>query len=342
MKNSVIFQNNLPQRNQFPVESVIFYDQILDRKPFFRAWKKSFKFQVALKAGETLKTLDSLQNVLQKLNRMDLPRTTKLTFIAVGGGSVGDFVGFLSSIFLRGRIFVQIPSTWLAAIDSSHGGKNALNFQSQKNQLGTVYLADRIYICKKLLAAQPAERINQAMGEAIKMAIINSPTLFEIIDSKQSGISEKDLFSVLPKLIAAKLKVVKTDLNETNGLRRVLNLGHTMGHVFESHFHLAHGEAVLLGTLFSARWSFNLGLLNENDFIRISNLIFAFSENISIQEYLSKLPLAKVESLLLKDKKVVSKGMIDFIFIKKIGSVLRRSVSIEDVTKEVRRQADEF
>lgn len=342
MKNNVLFQSQLPARNHFPVESVLFYDQILDSKPFFKKWKKGFQYQIALKAGESLKTLESLQKVLKKLSRMNLPQTTQLTFIAAGGGSVGDFVGFLSSIFLRGRIFVQIPSTWLAAIDSAHGGKNALNFDHQKNQLGTVYLAERIYVVNQLLTAQPEARLNEAMGEVIKIGVINSPSLFDHIEAKENNFKEKDLVLILPKLIAAKMKVVKTDLYETKGLRRVLNLGHTMGHVFESHYKMAHGEAVLFGTLFAARFSFHLGLLKENDFIRISNLIFAFTSENSMQRFLQKMSRAQIQKLLLKDKKVTGENVMDFVFIKKIGSVVRQKVSVQKILDEVERQATEF
>ncbi|MBC7465604.1 MAG: 3-dehydroquinate synthase [Bdellovibrio sp.] len=342
MKNNVLFQSHLPTRNQFPVESVLFYDQILDSKPFFKKWKKGFQYQMPLKAGESLKTLESLQKVLKKLSRMSLPQTTQLTFIAVGGGSVGDFVGFLSSIFLRGRIFVQIPSTWLAAIDSAHGGKNALNFDHQKNQLGTVYTAHRVYIVHQLLTAQPQVRLNEAMGEVIKMGVINSPHLFEQVESNEDDFKEKNLISILPQLIAAKMKVVQTDLYETKGLRRVLNLGHTMGHVFESHYKMAHGEAVLFGTLFAARFSFHLGLLKENDFIRISNLIFSFTSKNSMQNLLQKMKRAQIQKLLLKDKKVTAENVMDFIFIKKIGFVIRQKVSVQKILDEVERQATEF
>lgn len=332
----------MPSRNQFPPESVLFYDSILQSKSFFKTWKENFKYQIALNAGESLKSLDSLQLVLKKIGSLNLPQTTQLTFVAVGGGSVGDFVGFLSSIFLRGRIFVQIPSTWLAAIDSAHGGKNALNFDQQKNQLGTIYPPERIFIVKELLATQPAARLNEAMGEAIKIAIINSKATFDYIEAKENNFAEKDLIKILPKLIEAKMKVVRKDPLESKGLRRILNLGHTMGHVFESHYKLPHGEAVLFGTLFSARWSFYKGYLIETDFIRILNLIFSFSTKNSIQDILRKLPKPTIQKLLLKDKKVTSTNVVDFIFIKRIGSVVREKVSIEKVLGEVQRQSNEF
>lgn len=342
MKNAVIFRKKLPAKSEFPTETVILYDRILDQKPFFKKWRNQFQFQIPLKAGESLKTLESLQAVLKKISQLNMPQTTQLTFVAVGGGSVGDFVGFLSSVFLRGRKFVQIPSTWLAAIDSAHGGKNALNFNQQKNQLGTVYLAEKIYIVEPLLMAQPKPRFHEAMGEVLKIAVINNAKLFDEIEANEFRFSEKHLLKKLPMLIQSKMKVVKSDLYETKGLRRVLNLGHTMGHVFESYYQIPHGEAVLFGTLFAARYSFHKGLLRETDFIRISNLIFSFTTRNSIQVLLQNIPLAEVQKLLVKDKKMTGDQVLDFIFIKKIGLVVREKVNVKSLLVEVKRQQEEF
>ena len=150
-KTKLIVLNDFPSAQIFSKESLLCYDSILDKNAAFKKWSRSFKFKIALKSGEKLKTLDSLQEMLKKMNQLDLPQTANFTFISVGGGSVGDFTGFLASIYLRGRQLIHIPSTWLSAIDSSHGGKNGLNLFNDKNQLGTVYPAQKNFLVKKLL-----------------------------------------------------------------------------------------------------------------------------------------------------------------------------------------------
>ena len=341
MKTNTVYTKKWPLRSLFPTETILFYDAKLETKPLFKAWKKQFKFCFALRAGESLKTLDSLNAVLTKLSQHQVPQTTKLTFISVGGGSVGDFVGFLASIFSRGRKFVQIPSTWLAAIDSAHGGKNGLNFQHAKNQLGTYYPADQIFLVEALLKSQPAERFSEALGEVIKMGIINSKNIFQKLEKKSQNFSEKDLLQLLPELIQAKMKVVNKDPFEKSGLRRVLNLGHTMGHVFESHFRLPHGEAVKVGILFSARWSLKRKMLSAAEFTKINQMLNYFPSKVELPYLLEMISLTDVKKLLEKDKKSTSIGSIDFIFIQKIGHVVCKKVKIEDILKEFQRQKTE-
>ncbi len=333
MKTDLVYSQKLPPRRQFPAATVLLYDAILDKQPFFKTWRQSFAHSWPLAAGENLKTFASVYGLLKKISTAAIPQTTDLTFVAVGGGSVGDFVGFLASTFLRGRRLVQIPSTWLASIDSAHGGKNGLNLAGVKNQVGTIYPAATVYLVRQLLESQPSERANDAMGEVLKIAIINSPTLVK-------PISEKNLYSLLPTLIQAKLKVVAKDPLEKLGHRRVLNLGHTMGHVFESHFKLPHGQAVKLGILFSARWSLHRKNLKAADYKQICIAAGPKAE-ATLHSCITKINSAKILRLLSKDKKLISSSEIDFIFILKIGKVIRKKVSFSDVLTEVKRQKQE-
>lgn len=338
MKTNTVYTQKWPLRSLFPEETVLFYDAKIANKPAFKTWKKNFRFQFALQAGESLKTLDSLSAVLKKLSQQKIPQTTNLTFIAVGGGSVGDFVGFLASIFSRGRKFVQIPSTWLAAIDSAHGGKNGLNFQGAKNQLGTFYSADQVFIVEEILKSQPAERFSEALGEVIKVGIINSKSSLQKLEKKENNFSHKDLLQLLPELIQGKMQIVEKDPFEKNDIRRVLNLGHTMGHVFESHFHLAHGEAVKIGILFSARWSLQRKIIKAENFLRIDKILNYFPAPVELKSLLKTISLKQVKELLEKDKKSTKIGYLDFIFIQSIGHVVRKKVSIESILDEIQRQ----
>lgn len=340
MKRPLHYSNKLPIRSVFPDETVLFYDSILASKPTFRIWLNDFKYKVPLKSGEQLKTLASFQKVLNKILDAQVPQSTELSFVAVGGGSVGDFVGFVASIYLRGRKLIHIPSTWLAAVDSAHGGKNGLNFKKTKNQIGTFHLPEKIYVVKDLLLTQSPARLKEAMGEIIKTAVLFDSSLFAELENNPQKITQENIFKKLPRLIEHKYKVVEQDPHEKKGLRRLLNLGHTMGHVFESYYGWPHGVCVLLGLQFSARWSFHKKILSEKDFVRISTLIDLMNLEQSLDMALLNMPPKKIISLLQKDKKLTSASVLDFIFIKKIGKAVRAKVTLEDILAEASRQKE--
>lgn len=326
--------NGLPTLKDLKLQAkgdgVVFYDQKLLKNPFFKVWINKFPQRIALNAGESLKTLSSYSSQLEKLTKFQIHKNT--TFISVGGGSIGDFVGFLASTYKRGLRLVQVPSTWLAAIDSAHGGKNGLNFLNSKNQIGTFYPADQIVLSKKLLMSQPQERVHDAFGEAFKIALINQPQILQAPEA-----SANFLWKNLKLMIAGKYKIVQQDPYEKMGLRQVLNLGHTMGHVFESAHKISHGQSVLLGLLFAVRYSFHLGYLNKKEFIKICQILFSVPLKISYNKVL-KIPDQKIKQLLLQDKKRSTNSEINFIFVHKIGNVFIQPVLISDLMSEVQRQ----
>ena len=342
MESAVFYNKGLPSRGLFPDESVLFYDSILAKTPAFRSWGAKFRYKIPLRAGEKLKSLKSLETLLHKLTDLGVPHTTKLTFVAVGGGSVGDAVGFLASIYMRGRPLVMIPSTWLAAIDSAHGGKNGLNFAGKKNQLGTFYLPEAVFICSDLLKGQPKERAFEAMGEIIKMGVIAGGALYRRVESLPHQPQAEHILGVLKACIKQKYRVVSKDPRETSGHRRILNLGHTVGHVLEAKFGMAHGHAVLLGLQFALRWSVHRGFLSETEFFKLSLLL---ENHLSVKElnnYLGRLSQNDLKSLLSKDKKTTAKNTIDFIFVRSAGSCTREKVFVSEVIHEVARQVRNY
>lgn len=338
----VQYTDSLPSRSQFSQETVLFYDSVLTKDHKLKSWIEKFEHRVDLKSGEALKTLTSLSRILQRLELMDIPKTSELTFVALGGGSVGDFVGFLASIYWRGRKLIHIPSTWLAAVDSAHGGKNGLNVNQVKNQLGTFYPADKVMICRDLLKTQPPERLADALGEMIKMAILSDQNLFEYFEDHALGLSFDEAWSVLPRLIELKYKIINQDPFEKSGVRRLLNLGHTMGHVFESRTGWSHGFSILNGLLFATRYSYQSGLLNEKDYVRISLLFETLGVDESLRLVLKKMKNKEADLLLQKDKKQNKKSMLDFIFIRSVGQCERRSVKRSEIIKELDRQRPGF
>jgi 3-dehydroquinate synthetase len=180
------------------------------------------------------------------------------------------------------------------------------------------------------------------MGEIIKIAVLGDAKLFKIIEYKINGLKQQDVIKILPRVINLKYKIVERDPQEKKGIRRLLNLGHTMGHVIESHYGWPHGVSVLLGLQFAARWSFAKSVLPQKDFFRISMLIDSLDLSVNLNEALDKISPAKISALLSQDKKLTSKSQLDFIFIKKIGLYSRQTVSLQEVLNEVKRQKSEY
>ncbi|MBX3016571.1 MAG: hypothetical protein KF767_01680 [Bdellovibrionaceae bacterium] len=210
---------------------------------------RQFRRRIAVRAGEGLKSFAQAEKVLgQMLKKTADARRSRLRIFVLGGGSVGDFGGFCASVLRRGTPVVQIPSTWLAAVDSAHGGKTALNLAGAKNQVGTYWPAEEVWLIEKLLRAQPAALALDARGEVYKSALIAGGALFKMVGRATTP------WPVLKPIIDTKMKVVRADPREQKGLRHTLNLGHTVGHVLESARGLSHGRAVLYGLAFAVEW----------------------------------------------------------------------------------------
>lgn len=341
-KSPVLYTEELPPREHFPEETVLLYDSVLAKNKAVKAWLNRFEYRLSLKSGESLKSLKSFEQILNKISAMSVPNSTSLTFVAVGGGSVGDFTGFIASVYKRGRKLVNVPSTWLAAVDSAHGGKNGLNLQKTKNQIGTIYPASEIWISHELLLTQPKVRLQESLGEIIKIALLSDAKLFNLIEKQAHNWDAGQMLKYLPHIIDLKYRIVQKDPFEKTGVRRLLNLGHTMGHVFESHYGWAHGTAVLIGIQFSARWSFHRGFLNEKDFFKISILIDSLTIEPSLNAALRDLKSTPARRLLMQDKKMTGKSQMDFIFIESIGRCSRHRVTVDEVLQEMDRQRLEY
>lgn len=316
----------------------ILYDKgLFQYNPKLKNWIKSFHLSYGIRAGEKEKSIESFAKHLLKINRILKDVSAKnLTFIVLGGGSVGDLGGFIASVYKRGVRLVHIPTTWLAAIDSSHGGKTGLNISNIKNQLGTFYPADEIYLVKEILTSQPEVRAYEASGEIFKMALLMGGKLWSAV-RKYKLIDSNKYWQLLPLAIKGKYSIVALDPFEKNGIRHLLNLGHTMGHVFESMYQLPHGIAVLLGLRFSLEWSKELGLLSKDNYFKIIKCeglnVYPKNYNYYLQ---GKSTLYKF--LLNADKKKSSDKQIRFIFIKSPGKTEIKNVFISEIISEINRQ----
>jgi 3-dehydroquinate synthase len=241
--------------------------------------------------------------------------------------------GFFASVYRRGLRLVHVPSTWLAAIDSSHGGKTALNLRGVKNQIGTFYPADETYLVKSILMALPEQSAKDAVGEFAKIALIDGGPWTRIL--RGSGASRRHLTSawlwkLLSVAIESKLRVVRRDPLETNGIRQLLNLGHTFGHVLEAELGFSHGRSVGLGLLFAVDVSESLGVLRSTHAhdLRTWLKYMGIERETKQRDRVSKVRAAR---LLRSDKKRDDGDFIWFLVIRDFGRVERRLIGISQL-----------
>jgi 3-dehydroquinate synthase len=212
---------------------------------------------IILPAGEktkTLKTAERLYGMLLRANN-GRPHLRTEPVIALGGGMTGDLAGFVAATYMRGTPLVQIPTSLIAQVDSSIGGKTAVNMPQGKNLVGTFYHPEAILIDPAFLKTLPEREFVSGFGEIIKYAAIKSPALFEFLRANRAKLLRREtaaLLRVISACVRIKARIVEKDEKDTGGARAELNFGHTYGHAFETasgYGRFLHGEAVALGML---------------------------------------------------------------------------------------------
>lgn len=199
-----------------------------------------------VESGEKSKSIDTFAKLLRTMLENDFSR--KDCVVAVGGGVVGDLSGFAASAYMRGIDFYNIPTTLLSQIDSSIGGKTAINFEGIKNIVGAFYQPKKVLIDPELLSTLPERQLSNGLAEAVKMALTSDRELFEIFENK---VIKENLDEIIIRSLNIKKAVVEQDEKES-GIRKILNFGHTIGHGIESSVNmqeLYHGECVALGLI---------------------------------------------------------------------------------------------
>lgn len=336
---ALVFSPQLPSRRALGAECLLIYDQFLESLPVVAKWIESFPHRYGVSSGEGLKSVDAFPTHIKKIMGVSESLSSRqMSIVVLGGGSLGDFGGFVASVFKRGVRLVQIPSTWLGAIDSAHGGKTALNVGGIKNQIGTFYPADKIYLVKSLLMGQPALRAQEAYAEIYKVALLQGGAFWQAF--ARAGRPEAScLWKFLKPAIAAKYKIVDRDPLEKTGHRHLLNLGHSLGHVLESRHQLPHGIAINYGIEFALVWSQKKGLLKP----AMAKKIFAAPASQSLLSagragLLSPGNAAQIKNLLEGDKKKISAQKMRFVFCQAPGKCIIREVSFDEILAEVSRQ----
>lgn len=291
---------------------------------------------IVLPAGETTKSFTHLQKLLNKLLALRLERTD--TIIALGGGVIGDLVGFAASIYLRGINFIQIPTTLLAQVDSSVGGKTGINSEHGKNLIGAFHQPQLVLIDVTTLDTLEHRHVIAGYAEIVKYGLIDNADFFNWLEQNgqtliSGSIDEQYAIrtEAILKSCEAKAAVVTADEKES-GVRALLNLGHTFGHALEAengyNDNLYHGEAVAMGMILAFQLSAKMGLCPTEDVLRISRHFEQTSaQTISTFDF-------DVDRLLLhmKGDKKMADGKLTFVLAKGIGkSFLCNDVNMDDV-----------
>jgi 3-dehydroquinate synthase len=289
---------------------------------------------MVLAAGEQTKQLSVVADVYDRLVAMRADRETVV--IAVGGGVVGDLTGFAAATFARGVPFLQIPTTLLAHVDSSVGGKVGINHDRGKNLIGAFYQPWGVLIDTETLSTLPQREYAAGMAEVIKYGVILDPEFFEYLEQNLEGIADRApavLRHIVARCCRLKADVVEQDEYERTGLRAVLNYGHTFAHAFETLFGygtLLHGEAVASGMIYASRLAERRGMIESNVTQRQIALLMAVGLPIDLPEQNRPEPDAVI-SRMYSDKKTVG-GQLRFVLPTELGQVtVCKDVSVDDV-----------
>lgn len=286
-------------------------------------------------AGEESKTLDTVKNIYTHLIEEHFER--KDILVALGGGVTGDMTGYTAATYLRGIDFIQIPTSLLAQVDSSIGGKTGVDFDQYKNMVGAFRMPKLVYMNLSTLNTLPDEQFASGMAEVLKSGLIKDGEYYEWVITNLSEIMEKDS-ATMEQLVDGscniKRIVVEKDPTE-QGERALLNLGHTIGHAIEKlkNFKLLHGECVALGTIAAAHISWKRDLLTTEEFFEIRDMMVGFDLPISLDDLT---PEEIIQATKL-DKKM-EQGTVKFILLNSIG----KAFVTKDVTDEEMEAAINF
>jgi len=283
--------------------------------------------------GEIYKSLDSFNQIITRLMQKKYSRTC--TLIALGGGVIGDLTGFAAACYQRGVKFIQIPTTLLAQVDSSVGGKTAVNHPLGKNMIGAFHQPVAVFTDTEVLSTLPKREFSAGLAEVIKYGIIRDTEFYDWLEENIElvmGRDDKALEYTIERSCINKAEVVAEDERES-GIRAILNLGHTFGHAIEtalSYKDWLHGEAVGCGMLMAADLSMRLGLLSQEKVDRIRTLL----ERTNLPTKIHK--DVKLEQMLenMKVDKKARDGVLYLILLNDIGKAIVSSEYTEEALKE--------
>lgn len=281
-----------------------------------------------LQNGEPNKNIESINNIFSSLAKNELSR--KDIVIALGGGVIGDMAGYAAAVWMRGIDFVQIPTTLLACVDSSVGGKTGINIKEGKNLVGAFHSPKLVIIDSDTLLSLPKREFNEGMAEVIKHAFLFDEALLELIEAHIHNNKNLDMDFILKRNCELKAHIVQIDYKEQKE-RMFLNFGHTIGHSVENaagYGVLLHGEAVAIGMIFAIEYGIRKGITKDKNILeRAKNVLSKFSLPISIPDNINLKDSIKLDKKRSDDK-------INFVFLESIGKPYVEKVSIDDILNE--------
>ncbi len=279
---------------------------------------------VEVSEGEVSKSFDTYQMLMTKL--LELGFSRKDTIVALGGGVIGDLSGFVASTYKRGCHFVSIPTTTLSQIDSSIGGKVAINHNGIKNCIGNFYHPEVVFVDVNTLKTLSKRHFYNGLVEALKAGCIQDPVIFDLFKEhvNELDVDSPYLEEIITRSLLMKKRVVEEDEKEQN-IRKILNFGHTIGHAIESYYHLHdyyHGECVANGMI----------LIEENEEIKKDLISILNKMNIPFVKELDEDALIEF----MKNDKKASGNMIDIVLVDTLGEAYLKKVSIDELRKYLR------
>lgn len=290
--------------------------------------------EIILPDGEVHKNWETLNTIFDALLKGRCERST--TLIALGGGVVGDMAGFAAACYQRGIPFIQAPTTLLAQVDSSVGGKTAINHPLGKNMIGAFYQPRLVLTDTDVLKTLPDRELRAGLAEVVKYALIRDPEFMDWLENHVDALLNKDTVALEYAIYQScrhKAEIVASDEQE-RGERALLNLGHTFGHAIETGLGYGawlHGEAVAAGVLMAAELSAGLGWLAHRDVARIERLFV----RIGLPVRAPAIPVDRYLELMWRDKKVQS-GKMRFVLLRRIGeAVVTDAVTTDEIARAI-------
>lgn len=291
---------------------------------------------LVLEPGEATKSWAILEKVMDWLLAEEVERGDHI--LALGGGVIGDLTGFAAAILKRGCGFIQLPTSLLAQVDSSVGGKTAINTSAGKNLVGAFHQPSLVLADLDSLATLPVRELGAGYAEVIKYGILGDRAFFEWCEANGTNVmaGDKDALEyAVTESVKAKARIVAEDERETTGARALLNLGHTFGHALEAQTgyssRLLHGEGVALGMVLAARYSARKGYISPGDAARTTMAIASAGLPSEIRELGLNCSGEELAAHMLHDKKMDA-GTLPFVLLRGIGEAfLDREVVMDDV-----------
>jgi 3-dehydroquinate synthase len=284
-----------------------------------------------IKAGEASKCLSVYGQIQTYLIEKNLTRTDAV--VALGGGVVGDLAGYVAATYMRGIGFIQIPTSLLAMVDSSVGGKVAINHGVGKNIIGTFYQPDAVYIDTAFLKTLPDKERSCGFAEVIKYGLISDRALFDQLTHMEASKWQERIKDIIYRCCEIKAEIVSKD-EEDKGLRQILNFGHTIGHAVESYYHYsgyAHGEGVAIGMYMKAKMAYATKKISKEDLKAVEVVLKKFNLPLQIRE-MSDWP--RVLKEVIHDKKAEGK-MFRLIELVRIGETEMVSYTYETLLERL-------